>query len=552
MNKKNTMLLTVIAVATLLVAVVGATFAYFTASNNASGTTVIETSTKAVGSITLTGGKEMHLTLLENDMTQSTAGASGKVFWATAGDDNYVADREEVAVSTLNISGGEDTTNYSCSYTLTVVKTGDAALLEAGDAELYVTANNATITGLDTTNAIDITELEAKDYTVSFTRTGNTKVEGGEIVVSAAMKFTNKSTKQDYFAGKDFGVSFENSSLNCQVVERDGKNLSETIIALTEVEDSGVYHETVTDRIIGTYSTVSANASSWSSMTLGEGVTITSEAEGAYQLSVSCDDGGNCTPPSSTSTFKPLNSGYYKVLGGESIHLIFDIYVDGQNVYNYHPYGESSGSRDLGYLTPENTITISITSAGSQYDEVDNTTFKISYATIETVNLDSYRYEGAEVNNYVTFNDETWRIIGVEEGSTIGLTSGEYYTKIIRSETLGNFAYDYGAFSDATEWRYTQPNNFLNLGYYNKQEYFDESFGTTIDAGFTTNGLTEESRGMITQPTWRGLYYDNVTTTSATYFYEKTSGRSSSGYVGLMSPSDYGYAALQSECASTQ
>ena len=37
MEKKNTVLLTVIAVATLLVAVVGATFAYFTASNSYTG-----------------------------------------------------------------------------------------------------------------------------------------------------------------------------------------------------------------------------------------------------------------------------------------------------------------------------------------------------------------------------------------------------------------------------------------------------------------------------------------------------------------------------------
>ena len=325
--------------------------------------------------------------------------------------------------------------------------------------------------------------------------------------------------------------------------------LSNSIISLTEVEDSGVYHETASGmKAAATYSVIPANASSWSSMTLGEGVTITSEAEGTYQLAVSCDDGGNCTPPSSTSTFKPLNSGYYKVFGAVE-HIAYSIYVDDQQVYNYHPYsGEESGSRDLGYLTPENTIKIVHEALGG----TENISFEILYAPSETVNLESYRYEGAEVNNYVTFNDETWRIIGVEEGSTIGLTSGEYYTKIIRSETLGDFAYDYGAFSDATEWRYTQPNNFLNLGYYNKQEYFDESFGTTIDAGFTTNGLTEESRGMITQPTWRGLYYDNVTTTSATYFYEKTSGSSSSGYVGLMSPSDYGYAALQSECASTQ
>ena len=44
-NRKNTILLTVIAVATLLVAVVGATFAYFTAQGGGSATTQINVST---------------------------------------------------------------------------------------------------------------------------------------------------------------------------------------------------------------------------------------------------------------------------------------------------------------------------------------------------------------------------------------------------------------------------------------------------------------------------------------------------------------------------
>lgn len=42
-NKQNTVLLTIIAVATLLVAVVGATFAYFTASNSNGSTSIITT-----------------------------------------------------------------------------------------------------------------------------------------------------------------------------------------------------------------------------------------------------------------------------------------------------------------------------------------------------------------------------------------------------------------------------------------------------------------------------------------------------------------------------
>lgn len=54
MEKKNTILLTVIAVATLLVAVVGATFAYFTAANSTSGSGgSANVSTDTVGAVNL-------------------------------------------------------------------------------------------------------------------------------------------------------------------------------------------------------------------------------------------------------------------------------------------------------------------------------------------------------------------------------------------------------------------------------------------------------------------------------------------------------------------
>ncbi len=64
MERKNMVLLTVIAVATLLVAVVGATFAYFTANvkidNPANNTTQIKT--KALASATMTLGDKIEVT----------------------------------------------------------------------------------------------------------------------------------------------------------------------------------------------------------------------------------------------------------------------------------------------------------------------------------------------------------------------------------------------------------------------------------------------------------------------------------------------------------
>lgn len=60
MEKKNTILLTVIAIATLLVAVVGATFAYFTATVNTTGDTTPTTiTTKTLASATMDLGSQV-------------------------------------------------------------------------------------------------------------------------------------------------------------------------------------------------------------------------------------------------------------------------------------------------------------------------------------------------------------------------------------------------------------------------------------------------------------------------------------------------------------
>ena len=61
-KKGNTMLLTVIAVATLLVAIVGATFAYFTATvqgNDTASSVIVNTA--ALGTVTYTNGNELNI-----------------------------------------------------------------------------------------------------------------------------------------------------------------------------------------------------------------------------------------------------------------------------------------------------------------------------------------------------------------------------------------------------------------------------------------------------------------------------------------------------------
>ena len=84
-NRKNTILLTVIAVATLLVAVVGATFAYFSAQGGGSATNNIEVKTEAAASSSFSIDKNLAIlanmdnfgpggTALDNTQTDTMTG----------------------------------------------------------------------------------------------------------------------------------------------------------------------------------------------------------------------------------------------------------------------------------------------------------------------------------------------------------------------------------------------------------------------------------------------------------------------------------------------
>ena len=52
------------------------------------------------------------------------------------------------------------------------------------------------------------------------------------------------------------------------------------------------------------------------------------------------------------------------------------------------------------------------------------------------------RYVGANPNNYVRFNNELWRIIGVFNNIDDGTGKKETRLKIIRNEPIGSYSWD--------------------------------------------------------------------------------------------------------------
>ncbi len=107
------------------------------------------------------------------------------------------------------------------------------------------------------------------------------------------------------------------------------------------------------------------------------------------------------------------------------------------------------------------------------------------------------RYEGSNPNNYVSFNDELWRIIGVF-GDNI---------KLVRSEELGKLSWDSSDSSvnngwGVNEWSQADLKEYLNTMYYGGTSvtcYVGNNNSTTT---CPTGSLNSTSKSMINNYTW--------------------------------------------------
>ena len=204
------------------------------------------------------------------------------------------------------------------------------------------------------------------------------------------------------------------------------------------------------------------------------------------------------------------------------------------------------------------------------YTEKDSITYLNNYiiglsgttqGTGQVVQENGYRYEGKDPNNYIWFNNELWRIIGVFDEASHE-QSGQNLVKIIRNESIGGLAWDK---SNTNDWKASSLMNLLNGAYLNSENgtggEYCYGYSTTVPAGncdYTEIGISDTYRTMIENVTWYlGGHDDTGATAEAFYGYERGdtvySGRptSTTGYIGLMYPSDYGYSVLASSCART-
>ena len=204
-------------------------------------------------------------------------------------------------------------------------------------------------------------------------------------------------------------------------------------------------------------------------------------------------------------------------------------------------------------------------------------------AQTDTTNLatDDYgntRYIGKDPNNYVDVDGDIWRIIGTMKDIDDGTGNKEDRVKLIRASSIGSYSWDTSESSvnggyGVNEWSQADLMKLLNPGYESETVggslYWNNQSGTcyvgennaTTSCDFTSTGIKDKLKTLIGEAVWNtGASTTNSQIASKFYTEERgtrngkicSSGTKCNddlertttwkGLVGLMYPSDYGYA----------
>ncbi len=181
--------------------------------------------------------------------------------------------------------------------------------------------------------------------------------------------------------------------------------------------------------------------------------------------------------------------------------------------------------------------------------------------TMQTDQIIDYRYIGSEPNNYIYFNDELWRIIGVFTVDD-GTGKEEERLKIMSNTGIYGVSFDNTGEYGNSDFVNSSLNHLLNEGHENEEIggslYWNRASGicynginnATSTCDFTTVGLLDDAKKMIDNSVWYlGGVADIYVTPIEFYNYERGNLTynnerqiSWTGKVGLIYPSDYGFA----------
>ena len=189
---------------------------------------------------------------------------------------------------------------------------------------------------------------------------------------------------------------------------------------------------------------------------------------------------------------------------------------------------------------------------------------------IDNTSDQNIRYYGSDPNNYVSFNNELWRIIGVF-GDNV---------KLVRKDSLGELSWDSSESSvnngwGVNEWSQSALKNYLNAMYYGGTSVTCYNGKSKKEVTCPTGTIEETSKSLIDYHTWNtgapnfnNLYNSTTKSLDTVEFYKAERGTKNgkictsgtycndtvtrttewTGYIALPYVTDWAYASSEDDC----
>ena len=213
------------------------------------------------------------------------------------------------------------------------------------------------------------------------------------------------------------------------------------------------------------------------------------------------------------------------------------------SIYLYKEDAIGNELIDINYFELDFTIEVSKTNYTPNFQENIRQLAQNSQELFQDEH-GNIRYYGANPNNYINFNNELWRIIGIIKTKT---PDGEKeLIKIVRNDYIANTSMDYKSNNNySSNFQESQLYQILNVkGYWTKEVIAcPNTQNSKLECDFTNSGLQDDSKNYIAEVIYnQGGWNTNKIAPSAFYLKEK-SVQKNTAKVTLLTASDYGYAA---------
>ncbi len=211
-NKKSSMILTIIAVATLLISVIGASYAYFSVASNTETKTQVTATTPNIGTIGTTGSSSISFNLTDEQLSYSNRNTE----WHITEGGNVSETSSPITIATMAASTVGESISYNCNGTINITLSGGEDSIKGVLAEgsLFVKLGK----GSNNISELDETVINLSSTNSAITRNFEYTINKSESAsLTADVYFKNTEGIQDDLADKSINLNITVSTDSCEI-----------------------------------------------------------------------------------------------------------------------------------------------------------------------------------------------------------------------------------------------------------------------------------------------------------------------------------------------